>query len=77
MPQKDTGSTWETACRCGLRYCRSGWPADAPPPSELPDPLRYLDEQRALGEELPTPRTDQRLAEHQAHSHQERGREAG
>ena len=36
------GGTWETACRCGTRYCRSGWPEDAPLPADLPDPLPYL-----------------------------------
>jgi hypothetical protein len=41
--------TWETACPCGLPACRSGWPADAPLPADLPDPLRFLDEQRAAG----------------------------
>ena len=37
--------TWETACRCGDRYCRSGWPAGAPLPADLPDPLPFLREQ--------------------------------
>ena len=73
----ETGSTWETACRCGLRYCRSGWPANAPPPSQLPDPLRYLDQQRALAEALPGPGPDQRLAEHQAQVYPQRRLEAG
>lgn len=77
MPWNETGSTWGTACRCGLRYCRSGWPVDAPPPSQLPDPLQYLAEQRTLGERLPTPGADQRLAEHQAQAYPERGLEAG
>jgi hypothetical protein len=31
-------------CWCGTQECRSGWPADAPPPAELPNPLRWLDE---------------------------------
>ena len=41
----DAISTWETACRCGMRACRRGWPADAPLPADLHDPLPYLDEQ--------------------------------
>lgn len=77
MSWKDTRSTWETACRCGRRYCRSGWPADAPPPSQLPDPLRYLDQQRALAGGLPKPGPDQRLAEQLAQACPERELEAG
>lgn len=47
IPHPDLAvSTWDTACRCGLRCCRSGWPAGAPLPAGLPDPVRFLDEQR-------------------------------
>lgn len=73
----ETGPTWETACRCGLSNGRSDWPANAPPPGQLPDPLRYLDEQRAPGQGLPKPGADQHLAEHQAQAYPERGLEAG
>ena len=41
----DAISTWETACRCGDQYCRSGWPAGAPLPAGRPDPLPDLREQ--------------------------------
>ena len=81
MPWTETGwtepgSTWETACRCGLRNCGSGWPTDAPPPSQQPDPLRYLDEQRARGARLPEPDADRHFAEHQAQALLEGGLEA-
>jgi hypothetical protein len=42
--------SWTNACWCGMRFCRSGWPQDAPPPRDLPDPLSYLQER--LAEEL-------------------------
>lgn len=82
MPWTETGwtdpaATWETACQCGTRYCRSGWPAEAPLPAELPDPLRYLNQQRALTRGLPELDAGQRLAQHQAREDPERGLEAG
>jgi hypothetical protein len=40
-------TTWETACRCGMRYCRSGWPEDAPLPRDLDNPRAYLAERLA------------------------------
>jgi hypothetical protein len=39
--------TWATACDCGTRYCRSGWPENAPLPAELPNPRQYLSERLA------------------------------
>jgi hypothetical protein len=43
-------STWRTACPYGLRYSRSGWPADAPPPAQLPSPLQFLARQQAAAD---------------------------